>query len=116
MDKKQIQIELKDVRAIKKANIILDGITVIAGENGSGKSTISRLAYHLFLISIRFDEIIEEKLRGELFRVSRTLDHLMQDLSYIVSEDELSVLRKQIRLSLLNGKNTFVEKKICFFQ
>ena len=32
----QIEINLKNFRAIKEANIILDGITVVSGENGSG--------------------------------------------------------------------------------
>lgn len=33
---------LKNINKIKEANIILNGLTVIVGENDSGKSTIGR--------------------------------------------------------------------------
>ena len=33
---------LKHYKAIKEASIELNGITVLAGENGAGKSTITR--------------------------------------------------------------------------
>ena len=38
---------LKDYHAIKDAQIILDGITVISGINGCGKSTLSRWLYYV---------------------------------------------------------------------
>lgn len=38
---------LQDYHAIESANIRLDGITVICGENGCGKSTLSRWLYYI---------------------------------------------------------------------
>lgn len=97
MDKNQINIKLNNIRSIKDANIILDGITVIAGENGSGKSTISKLTYHLFHTSIDFDKIVDENLQDELKRIYRTLDHLSRELSYFIDKDEYLMFRSTFR-------------------
>lgn len=97
MNKNQIKIKLKNIRSIKNANIILDGITVIAGENGSGKSTISKLVYHLFLTSIEFDKIVDVNLKEELEMIYRTLDQLSRELSYFVNKDEYSKIRNSFR-------------------
>lgn len=42
-----ISFSIKNYHAIKEANIDIDGITVLAGINGSGKSTVSRWLYYL---------------------------------------------------------------------
>ena len=41
-------LELTNIAKIKKATISLDGITVIAGENNTGKSTIGKSLYCIF--------------------------------------------------------------------
>lgn len=43
---KDIKISIRDLRAVKSADIELNGITVLSGVNSSGKSTISRLLYY----------------------------------------------------------------------
>ena len=40
MSEHLIELEIKDYRAIQKAKIALNGITVLSGENGCGKSTL----------------------------------------------------------------------------
>ncbi|MEI0566181.1 AAA family ATPase [Brachyspira pulli] len=40
-----MELQLKNVGIIKEANIILDGLTLIAGENDTGKSTIGKALY-----------------------------------------------------------------------
>lgn len=46
IDMKDIKISIRDLRAVKSAEIELNGITVLSGVNSSGKSTISRLLYY----------------------------------------------------------------------
>ena len=38
-----LRLQIENVHAVKKADIIIDGLTVLCGENGAGKSTIARL-------------------------------------------------------------------------
>ena len=44
----QIRLKIYSFRAVKSADIIIDGITVVTGENGCGKSTLSKLLYFFY--------------------------------------------------------------------
>ena len=37
-----MELQLKNIGMIKEANVKIDGLTVIAGENDTGKSTVAR--------------------------------------------------------------------------
>ena len=43
-----MNITIENVGKIRHADITIDGITVIAGENGSGKSTVGKALYAAF--------------------------------------------------------------------
>lgn len=43
-----MNIKIKDIGKIEYADIALDGITIIAGENNTGKSTIGKVVYSVF--------------------------------------------------------------------
>lgn len=59
-----MELKIKNFAKIKEANIIVDGITVIAGENNTGKSTIGKILFSLFNSLANVDEkIFEERLR-----------------------------------------------------
>lgn len=60
---------LKDYKAIKEANIDLNGITVLAGENGAGKSTITRWLYYLVEVITNYDKFVYEDLRNDIFNI-----------------------------------------------
>lgn len=46
---------------IKKAEIIFDGITIIAGKNNSGKSTVGKVLYGIFNSLNGMEEKIQKK-------------------------------------------------------
>lgn len=52
----RMKLEVNNFAKIKEANIKIDGITVIAGENNTGKSTIGKILYSLFTIFHELDE------------------------------------------------------------
>ena len=57
-----MQLKLKDVAKIKEATINMDGITVIAGENNTGKSTIGKVLFSIFNSMYNMeDKIMSEK-------------------------------------------------------
>lgn len=43
-----MKLELKGIGKIKEAKVVIDGITVIAGANNTGKSTIGKVLYAIF--------------------------------------------------------------------
>jgi predicted ATPase len=83
-----LRLEISDFRAIGHADIILDGITVIAGENGSGKSTISKLLYHTIKVVNEYDNIIDEQLKNKLRRISSNFRDVLRDYSYVFDDRE----------------------------
>jgi predicted ATPase/succinate dehydrogenase flavin-adding protein (antitoxin of CptAB toxin-antitoxin module) len=50
------KFKIKDYHAIKSADVDLDGITVLAGVNGSGKSTVSKWLYYVVDGALNFDK------------------------------------------------------------
>ena len=57
-----IKVVTEKFRAIGYAAIQISGITVVAGENSSGKSTISKLLYYLFNTSSNYEVLVKEEL------------------------------------------------------
>ena len=58
--------KLSNYHAIEKAEIILDGITVLSGENGSGKSTISRWLYYLIKGTNEYEIFVDKEAMSEI--------------------------------------------------
>lgn len=76
----RIRIKTEDFRAVKQADIIINGITVVAGENGCGKSSISKLLYFLYKTVSNYDFLVRKKLVLNLQDVLRFIDIVQQDL------------------------------------
>ena len=83
----KLRIKIKNFRAIKSADIILNGITVVAGINGCGKSTISKLLYHTIKNSIDYNKIVTSTLFNELRDVRHFLDELVHELEFFLKEN-----------------------------
>lgn len=64
----------EDFRAVKSADIVIEGITLVAGENGCGKSTLSKLIYYLYKTLSNYDQLVSEKLNDDLRNVVRFLE------------------------------------------
>lgn len=75
-----LNIAIEKFRAINNANISIDGISVIAGENGSGKSTISKLVYYLYKTINSYDSLVVEKLSFDLENIFTFLRISINDL------------------------------------
>ena len=61
-----MRIKLENITKIDKADVVVDGITVIAGENSSGKSTVGRVLYSIFDCGRKpTNENIEKRIADE---------------------------------------------------
>lgn len=52
----------------KRPSIKLDGITVIAGENNTGKSTVGKILFGMFHLLYEIDEEIKKQRVGQIAR------------------------------------------------
>jgi len=65
-----MELQLKNIGMIKEANVKIDGLTVIAGENDTGKSTLGKALFlHLKVASSKEEDyILHHKLEANLFK------------------------------------------------
>lgn len=65
-----MEIHISDFNTIKSASVKLSGLTVIAGENDTGKSTVGKLIFAIVKAmrkySQDFDVVKEQKLEREV--------------------------------------------------
>ena len=66
-----MKLTLKNVARISSAEIDISGITVIAGLNGVGKSTISRAAMTLCSVSSRLPTLVQRERMSSIFNALR---------------------------------------------
>lgn len=71
-------LTLKNIGKIQEATVKLNGITVIAGENNTGKSTVGKVLYSVFNSFYRIEEqIYKEKIE----KIERVLDMLSRRIT-----------------------------------
>jgi len=64
-----MKLKLENIGKIEKANIELKGITVIAGENNTGKSTVGKMLFCVFNAFYKIEEQIRVERQKTLGRV-----------------------------------------------
>lgn len=108
---------IKDYHAIKDAKIRIDGITVLAGINGCGKSTLSRWLYYLVNATREFERFQRRYFVDALFRevekVSRFFRPTPKYSNYTSVKRQLRLFLKEDELDLGGLKSVyyaFVEK------
>lgn len=112
--KSNIRIYTEGFRAINKANIIIDGITLVAGENGCGKSTLSKLLYFLYKTVSNYEGLVKKKLYLSLQDVLRLLDIFQQEIVLSLKDKKINdEFRKEI-MDLRRGfyRNEFLEDEL----
>lgn len=89
-----VTLSIKDFRAIKEAEIKLNGITVVSGVNGCGKSTLSKFLYYTFRIANTYEELVTKDLSNRLSDVTGFIDILQREIFVLSRRSDASEYRK----------------------
>ena len=118
-----MRLELDNVGKISFANIELNGMTVIAGENNTGKSTIGKMLFCVFHAFYKIEEQIREECVKSVIRVlssyysettnrlTRRFDirslamHIVEHKEYFLADRRLIV--KEIEEFFINQDHNF---------
>lgn len=97
---------LSDYHAVKEADITIDGITVLAGENGCGKSTLSRWLYYLVNGAQQFDTLTIKEYVNDVsiimhrhFMVAGEMRYYIPKIAQTQSDDFFSKFNPYTRYS-----------------
>jgi len=100
---------LKDYCAVKSAEVQIDGITVLTGVNGCGKSTISRWFYYIAKASVDYVTHFEKEAID-------SIDYLLSDMRYLAQSLRLSILQDLTLFQNVSetGKRKVLNKDIMY--
>lgn len=115
--KKIIELTIRDFRAIKAADIGLDGITVVSGINGCGKSTMSKLLYYVFRNANQYSELVLAHTNSQIRPYLSILEQIQSLLLYHrdIRISFRRALSRNMELSDLNDTQKYLDsiKEIC---
>ncbi len=113
-------LEIKNFGIIKSANIKLNGLTVIAGNNDSGKSTVGKLLFSIIKAINKRDSFTEDEKEEDVSKKIKELYLFVSNKSNIKSVNEVfypeniyNELSKYIKNSLFT--DTEIEKFEAIF-
>ncbi|WP_103576828.1 AAA family ATPase, partial [Campylobacter concisus] len=73
-----MQIDIKNIGLIKNASINLNGLTIIAGENDSGKSTIGKILFSIVKAVSRHKEEFEEDRENNIRNIVENIYFILR--------------------------------------
>ena len=85
-----IKVIIENFRAIGHATIQISGITIVTGENSSGKSTLSKLLYELFNTVTNYEILVKEELMREFSNLFQFFEIVYTDSKDILDRKEYS--------------------------
>lgn len=103
-----MNLELKNVGKIKYANVELNGITVLAGENNTGKSTIGKMLFCIFHSFYEIEEKIQKERIKSMERVLSSFDYANPFIKVL----DITLLAKKI----INSKEIFLTDRIVLIK
>ncbi len=111
-----MNLKLENIGLIKEANLKLDGITVIAAENDSGKSTIGKALFSLVFATNNFKERFIEALDKRLKRYTLPFNFFGEGKKKEKLENIRMNLLKKIKEDLENDSIIFSNYEEIFLE
>lgn len=104
-----MKLSIKNFAKIKEAEIEINGITIIAGENNTGKSTIGKIMYCLCSVFKDIDMKIAEEKKRAIARSLLNNEYIRQNVLPF-SEEESSINIMEIVNEIFTMKVDELEK------
>lgn len=104
MNNSKVLLKVEDFRAISKAEIKLDGITVVAGVNGCGKSTLSKLLYWVYRGATDFKVLADTELKHQLNNVDIITSFTLRMLHFMIQSNNLDEISFPLNVIDLHKK------------
>ena len=111
-----MKLIIKNIGKLKNAEVEINGITVITGENNTGKSTVSKVLWSVFNGFYKIDEKIYNEKVSELRKI---VDKLMKENGYDRITDNFKDFfgifdrtEEKIAVELLKNNRSYSEKEI----
>jgi len=101
----KMTLELQNIGMIKEAKVNIDGLTVIAGENDTGKSTLSKALY-LIVNSMSNEELIAKEIQEKHNYISRRLNVYGKKIKENIFSKQS--FKNDSSIKLLDGDKAFV--------
>lgn len=80
---KIVELSVENFKTVKKADITLNGITMVSGINGCGKSSLSQLLYYSFYYANGYEELANNFLEQDLACYANVLKQIEREIKYI---------------------------------
>ena len=111
-----MKLIIKNIGKLKNAEVEINGITVITGENNTGKSTVSKVLWSVFNGFYKIDEKVYNEKVSELRKI---VDKLMKENGYDRITDNFKDFfgifdrtEEKIAVELLKNNRSYSEKEI----
>lgn len=111
-----MKLSIRNVGKLKKADVEINGITVITGENDTGKSTVGKVLWSVFN---GFYEIDEKVYKEKVSELEKIVDKLMKENSYNKITDNFKDFfgifdrtEEKIAIELLKNNKNYSENEI----
>lgn len=122
-----MRLEIRNIGKVRHADIAIDGITVIAAANNTGKSTLGKALYSLLSPFHNYDSNVRDRLVRSVFRaMSQMAPIAIKDsrsstgvfLEETVSSRTMRVLAEKIvqEVQYGSGKSSILEKVVEDFE
>ncbi|MEO1923047.1 MAG: AAA family ATPase [Nautiliaceae bacterium] len=84
-----MRLYLNNIGMIKEADVKLDGLTVIVGENDTGKSTVGKVIFSILKGIQKYEENLEDKFKRQLFKI---IDDFYKNYQKIIKNEKINIL------------------------
>ncbi|MGN0881165.1 AAA family ATPase [Cloacibacillus porcorum] len=95
-----MRLKIENIAKVASADIKLNGITVIAGENNTGKSTVGKVLFSLLNCFYNIDHSIIEERVNEIYqkiKMFRMLNNILSKNNYLYSYSAELISKRAIR-------------------